>query len=96
MIPVIDKEKDKHWPQVKADNGPGFPILFVETPTIVDAARVNGMLQKFGNAWPPTTIRWPYSSQRLIDAAGEILGSQHRLDLSNRKVQPAFAVLPSS
>jgi hypothetical protein len=92
FLPKPDDEKDRHWPEVEGDDGDAA-VLFMESPTIVDSGRVDAALRAFGREWPPMTVRWPRSSQRLIDEARKVMGSQHKLDLSDRNVQLAFGSL---
>ena len=75
---------------MKADKEEKAPVLFMDTPTIVDTARVGEKLRDFGTNWPLMTIRWPRSSQRLIDEAKEVMGAQHKLDLSDDNARLAF------
>jgi hypothetical protein len=91
-----DDEKDGHWPEVKADYVPRAAVLFMESPTIVDAARVDAVLKEFGRDWPSMTIRWPRSSQRLIEEGRDVMGAQHKLDLADHSAQLAFGQLQRS
>ena len=93
LISVADREIDQHWPQVEEDLRAEAPVLFIEFPFDVDTSQIALMLQRFGRKWEAATIRWPLSSQRLLDEAERILKSSHKLDLSDAEIMSAFGTL---
>lgn len=93
IIPKPDPEADQHWPDMASDYDINTPILFMESPTVVDSARVDMAVSTFKTKWPRMTVRWPRSAQRLIDEANEVIKSQHRVDLSDHNTQLTFGQL---